>query len=832
MDSNQGKKPKINIKDTKTKDDNEKASTFNVEDEKLPPEWRSLPLFATADFVLYPRVVMTLPVREDKQVRVIESAMKEREQVVVTIIKDKDKEDHGDIKRYHEIATLAKIIKINRLPDGDYQVTLRGRKRQRIDTLEIDKDFDIYRVKTSNIKEEPLAIIGEEVYQDQALLRSLRQLTGQLLEFHGNKQHKADMQRILEQASDAGTVADFIANQLEISIDERAEILGTLNIKERLKAVLEHVSQSIRVARLVSEVALNVRSDMDKQQRDYFIRQQIRALKEQLGDTVDPDNEIDELREKIDKLEAPEEVKEFCTKQLKRLAQMQPSSAEYSVGRTHLDTLIDIPWQKTTKEDINITQAREILDQDHYDLNEVKTRVIEHLAVLSLKKDLKAPILCFYGPPGVGKTSLGKSIARALGRKFFRISLGGVHDESEIRGHRRTYVASMPGRIVQALRRVQSINPVIMLDEIDKTGSDMRGDPSNALLEVLDPEQNHAFSDNYVEIPIDLSKVLFIATANNIDAISAPLRDRMEVIEITGYTQHDKVEIAKNYLIPKLLKSHGLKRSNLRINAKALDIIIDNHTREAGVRQLEQRLAGVCRKAATIVAEALESGQKTKRVTVTPKRIEEFVGKTRYEHDIAQRHAIPGVATGLAWTPVGGEILFIEASIMHGKGELAITGKLGEVMQESVRAALTLIRTKAETLGLAVDFIANKDLHIHVPAGAIPKDGPSAGIAIYCAMLSLFKDKAIEPSTAMTGEISLRGNVLPVGGIKEKVLAAHRAGIRSIIIPERNRRDLDEIHPSASNELTFHCVSHIDEIMSIVFPDKTKDKKKDIKGKK
>lgn len=818
MDSNQGKKPQIKIEKASTKGAFEQGNTFSVEDDKLPPELRSFPIFASADIVLYPSVVMTLPVRDSKQALAIERAMKEREQVIVAVVKDKNILDASDSNRYYEIGTLAKIIKINRLPEGDYQLTLRGRGRCRIDNVELDKPFDIYRAKTSSVEEEPLAIIGEEVYKDQALLRSVRQLTKQLLEFHGNQQHQIDMNRILEQASDAGTVADFISNQLEISIAERAEILCTLGIRDRLQRVLEHVSQSIRVAQLVAEVALSVRSDMDKQQREYFIRQQIKALKEQLGETVDPDNEVEELRQKIEDLKAPDEVKEFCTKQVKRLAQMQPSSAEYSVGRTHLDTLLDIPWEKTTEEHINIAEARTILDEDHYDLSEVKTRIIEHLAVLALKKDLKAPILCFYGPPGVGKTSLGKSIARALGRKFFRISLGGVHDESEIRGHRRTYVASMPGRIVQALRRVQSINPVIMLDEIDKTGSDMRGDPSNALLEVLDPEQNNAFSDNYVEIPIDLSKVLFIATANNIDAISAPLRDRMEIIEITGYTQHDKVEIAKNYLIPKLLATHGLTASNLRIQDKALDIIINNHTREAGVRQLEQRLAGVCRKTATIVAEALEAGQKTKRVTVTEKRIEEFAGKTRYEHDIAQRDAIPGVATGLAWTPVGGEILFIEASLMQGKGELAITGKLGDVMQESVRAALTLIRTKAEALGLAPDFIVNKDLHIHVPAGAIPKDGPSAGVAIYCAMLSLFNNRAIDPTTAMTGEISLRGNVLPVGGIKEKVLAAHRAGIQTIIIPERNRRDLDDIHPSVREELSFHCVSSIDEVMAIVFP--------------
>ncbi|MCL2326061.1 MAG: endopeptidase La [Proteobacteria bacterium] len=818
MDSNEDKsRRKESAKSDKAASD----SVYAVSDDKLQPGLREVPVFSTADFVLFPGIAVIVPVRDAAQEQAVQRAMKERQEILVAYreaeMLAEPKDDKAKRLEHAEVGTLARIMKLNKLPEGKFQVTLRGVSRLGIDDIEADETYRVQRAQTSALREKPLAIMGEEVYRDQALLRSMRQIARQFFEHHP-PQGGQDLIRIIENTSTSpGMLADLLANQIDMPVRDRLRILLALSLSERIEIMTDLLVEQVQVERLIAEISQKVRNDMDKQQREYFLRQQIRAIREQLGETNDPSTDLDELREKVQVLDAGEEVRTFCMKQLRRLSQMQPSSAEYGVARTHLEVLLDIPWKKFSEDHLNIAEARRILDADHYDLQDVKERILEHLAVLALKKDLKAPILCLYGPPGVGKTSLGKSVARALGRQFYRISLGGVHDESEIRGHRRTYVASMPGRIVQALRRVQTMNPVLMLDEIDKIGSDMRGDPSNALLEVLDPEQNFAFSDNYVEVPVDLSQVLFMTTANNLETIPAPLRDRMEIIEISGYTHYDKREIATKFLIPKLLAAHGLLKSHLTLTPEALDMIISNHTREAGVRQLEQRLAKICRKVATRVAEARSEGKRRVRVTVTPRNLEDFVGKRRYEFEVADRVAVPGVATGLAWTPAGGDILFIEAGSMSGRGELVITGKLGDVMQESVKTALTLIRTKADKLGLKEDAWAQKDLHIHVPAGAIPKDGPSAGVAIFCAMLSLFKHTPIVSTLAMTGEISLRGHVLAVGGIKEKVLGAHRAGIKTVILPARNQRDLDEIDATVRRDMTFHCVSTIDEVIAIVF---------------
>ena len=817
MQSQDDKKKDASIKVV----DNTQGNTiFTIEDDKLPPQFRNLPVFPTRDIIVFPATFIVMTISDKQQIQVITRAMREKEHMILLPIRPSvrggSRFKADELSSYYNVATYVRIIKIShRDENGPYQVSMRGIQRVAPVSIAKDDSFEIYRARSTPVAEEPLAIIGEAVYDDHNLLRTVRQYGRKMFDHPVNGQDPKEIIRIIDQTQDAGLLADFLAGQIDMPFEQRAELLCETNVRKRLQNLLDIMIRQFEVARLVADVAQKVKTDLDKQQRDYFLRAHIKALKEQIGE--EPENDTEELKKQIEAMDADQVVIDYCLKQWKRLSYMPQASAEYSVGRSHIETLLDMPWHKHTEDHINLHDARQILDEDHYGLEDVKARVLEYLAVISLKKDLKAPILCLYGPPGVGKTSIGKSVARALGRKFERISLGGIHDESEIRGHRRTYVASMPGRIVQALRRAQTMNPVIMLDEIDKLAHDIHGDPSSALLEVLDPEQNHAFVDNYIETPIDLSQVLFMTTANTLDTIPQPLRDRMEIIEIHGYTHVDKMHIATEHLIPKLLGTHGILKSQIAITDEALGEIISNYTREAGVRQLEQRLAAVCRKVAAKIVEGREEGKKRIRVSVTARNLENFIGKKKFEYDTVEKSRMPGISTGLAWTQYGGDILFIETTDMPGKGNLVLTGQLGDVMQESIRAAMTLIRSHAKKLGLDAEYFSTRDVHVHVPAGATPKDGPSAGVAIFTALLSLFKSVEVPGTLAMTGEISLRGNVLPVGGIREKVLAAHRAGIRTIILPQRNVRDLDDVPQAVRDDIQFHPVSTIDEVIDLVF---------------
>ncbi len=818
MDSQDGKK----IKTTKTSTTTPKQTVPNPEDTTILSEFKGIPVFPLNDLVIFPNGFSVIKLHSESQANAAIRALREKEHVAAVPVHTENNIENlksiSNLDAFYSVGVYTRIIKIVRKEETDgavWQVTLRGTSRVIPRSIAYDDNFQVLRMDLEKSNEVPLAIIGEAVYEEQTLFRTVRQSAKSYFERCQASDETREAIRLCESIRDAGILSDFLAAHIDMPFEQHAELLCALSIRDRLRLLLDILANQMEVAKLVANAAQKVRSDLDKQQREYFIRQHIRALKEQISE--EPENDAEELKERIEKMDADQEVRDYTMKQWKRLSFLPVSSAEYSVARAHIETILDMPWHQKTEDHLNLTEARRILDEDHYGLDDVKQRVIEHLAVLALRKDLKAPILCLYGPPGVGKTSIGKSIARALGRKFERISLGGIHDESEIRGHRRTYVASMPGRIAQALRHAKSMNLVLMLDEIDKLANDIHGDPSSALLEVLDPEQHHAFVDNYIETPINLSDVLFITTANSLDMIPGPLRDRMEIIEIQSYTHIDKRSIATDFLIPKMLKEHGLIKSNLNMTSDALDDIISNYTREAGVRQLEQKIGAICRKIAAKVVEARDENKKKPRVTVSRKNLESFLGKKRFDYDMIEPDRLPGISTGLAWTSVGGDILFIETTKMQGKGELVITGKLGEVMQESVRAAMTLVKAHAEKLGLDPECFAKTDVHIHVPAGATPKDGPSAGCAIFCAILSLFRNISVPATLAMTGEISLRGNVLPVGGIREKVLAAHRAGIKTILLPKKNAPDLDDIHESVKNDIHFILVSTIDEVIEHVF---------------
>jgi ATP-dependent Lon protease len=611
-----------------------------------------------------------------------------------------------------------------------------------------------------------------------------------------------------------GILADMIASIINATLEEKQQILETLDIKERLKEVTRLVNHQVEILELGSKIQSQVKNDMDKSQREYYLRQQLKAIKEELGETDESGVEIDEYREKIAKKNLPDEAKKEAERELDRLSRMHPSSAEYTVASSYLDWITALPWHESTEDNLDIKKARRVLDEDHYGLEKAKKRIIEYLAVRKLKPDTKGPILCFAGPPGTGKTSLGHSIARALGRKFIRIALGGVRDEAEIRGHRRTYVGALPGRIIQSIRRAESNNPVFMLDEIDKLGSDFRGDPSSALLEVLDPEQNFSFTDHYLDVPFDLSHVMFITTANMLETIPPALRDRLEVIELLGYTPDEKLKIAERYLIPRQIDFNGLQPGQITFATAALKTIISGYTREAGVRNLEREIASICRGVASRVA----AGE-LQSTSIKVKDIHRYLGPIRMSSESAARTSKPGVVMGLAWTPTGGELLFIEATAMKGKMGLTLTGQLGDVMKESASAALSFIRANAETLGISKDFFQDIDIHIHVPSGGIPKDGPSAGVTILTALTSLLTNKAVKKDLAMTGEITLRGMVLPVGGIKEKVLAAHRAGIKILILPKWNKKDLIDIPPKVQKDIQFHFVEEMLDVLKIALED-------------
>jgi ATP-dependent Lon protease len=608
---------------------------------------------------------------------------------------------------------------------------------------------------------------------------------------------------------DPGKLTDVIASQVNFSVNEKQQILEITDVKQRLEKVHYLLNKELQVLELGSKIQNEVQGELNKTQRHYYLREQLKAIKKELGEYEDESTEIEDLREKLESSKMPKDVYQVAEKELNRLARMSPMASEYTVSRTYLDWLLEMPWNKKTRDRLDVKKAEAILEEDHYGLEKVKKRILEYLAIRQLKSDMKGPILCFVGPPGVGKTSLGRSIARALGRKFSRMSLGGVRDEAEIRGHRRTYVGALPGRIIQEIKKLNSSNPLIMLDEIDKLGMDFRGDPSSALLEVLDPEQNFSFTDHYLEVPFDLSKVMFIATANIPDPIPPALKDRMEIIEINGYTEEEKLQIAERYLVPKQFNAHGITEDMLSFTSKSISKIIQHYTREAGVRNLEREIASTVR---GVAKEIVEKKIKSRRISVN--QLEKYLGPERYFSEIAERTSRPGVATGLAWTPVGGDILFIEASKMHGKGELNLTGKLGDVMKESATAARSYLRSNSDKFKIDPKFYEKYDVHIHVPAGAVPKDGPSAGITMFTALYSLFTDKCVKNNLAMTGEITLRGMVLPVGGIKEKVLAAKRAGIETIIMPEKNRKDLEEIPKKNIKDINFKFVNDVDEVIN------------------
>ncbi len=778
----------------------------------------NLPILPLRNTVLFPQVVIPLAVGRPKSVRLIEEAVAKELPIAILTQREGQVDDPTEGDLYH-VGTSARIIKVVKIASDNYSVIIQG--HQRLKLIKFDEDSEYLRGDFLVMNES-----SERDVEIDALFRNLKNTAKQVVKFIPEMPKEAT--QMVDGVSDPGQLCDFVAANMEVSIEEKQRILETVDLKDRLKQVLTFLARQLEVLRVSDKIQSQIKEEIDKSQREYYLRQQLKAIKEQLGEMDGEGGELDEIAEKLTTKDLPDEVRDAARKQLNRLRMMQPASSEYGVTRTYLETLLDIPWRDSSEDKLNIKGARVVLDEDHYGLEKIKKRIVEYLAVRKLKNDMKGPILCLVGPPGVGKTSLGKSIARSLGRKFIRISLGGVHDEAEIRGHRRTYVGALPGRIVQGLRKAGKANPVMMLDEIDKIGRDFRGDPQAALLEVLDPEQNNSFSDHYVELPIDLSKVLFIATANTMDTISGPLKDRMEVIEVQGYTFQDKVQIARTFLIPKQLESHGISNHNLELTDDALASIINHHTRESGVRRLERRVADVCRAVAVRVAESIEgdavatkeiaeAATQQVQVRVDEESLNDILGPQRYQYEVAERTSQPGVATGLAWTPVGGDILFIEATKMAmGKGELMITGQLGDVMKESVRAALSFIRTRAELYGLEPDFTRTIDVHLHVPAGATPKDGPSAGITIFSALLSLFTNRKVRHDVAMTGEITLRGHILPVGGIKEKVLAAHRAGIRRVLLPERNKRDIIEIKDEVKREMEFVFVSNVSEIPDLV----------------
>ncbi len=762
-----------------------------------------LPVLPLRNTVIFPQQILPLQVGREKSLAVVEHAEAGNNLMLVVAQKQAEENDPTpeDLYRW---GTIVQIMKVFRMPDGTQSVMVQGLHRARV--LDFVETEPIMKVAAQAASEDDIE--GMDVEAMMANLRNLFQQTADLAPYL-SPEHTM----LVMNTEEPARLADFIAWNLNVSIDDKQKVLETVDVRQRLEAVTLMLTKELQILELGSKIQSQVQGEISKNQREYYLREQLKAIRRELGEEEDEhSSEINELRKKMKQAKLPRDAQKIAEKELERLSRIPPAAAEYTVSRTYLDWLIELPWSKTTKDNLDVSRAQEVLDEDHYDLTKVKKRILEYLAVRQLKKDMKGPILCFVGPPGVGKTSLGKSIARAMGREFVRISLGGVHDEAEIRGHRRTYIGALPGRIIQSLKKAGKNNPVFMLDEIDKIGQDFRGDPSSALLEVLDPEQNHSFSDHYLEVPFDLSKVMFIATANVAETIQPALRDRMELIEIPGYTEEDKIHIAREHIIPKQLEGHGLSADDVEITDGALRKLIMAYTREAGVRNLEREIANLCRG----VARRIVDGEKEKKV-ITEGDLHAYLGAEKYYFDVRERVSRTGVSTGLAWTPAGGDILFIEATKMPGKGRLTLTGHLGEVMKESAQAALSFIRSKAEMFGLAPDLFEKYDLHVHVPAGAIPKDGPSAGVAIFVALLSVLQDRVVANDVAMTGEISLRGLVLPVGGIKEKVLAARRAGIDKVILPEKNRKDLEDIPEHIRESMQFYFIHEMEELLELVF---------------
>jgi len=786
----------------------------------IPDELPVLPLRGS---VLFPGIVMPLLVAQQSSVELIESARQGTRLFAATALRPEAGDEPAPADLFGR-GTVARILKTLELPNGKLNVIVQGLARVDLGTIDSSARFFVAPV-------EPVAPLpAPEGVEVEALLLSVQRLLQQIVKLPSNL--PPEVQALASASSDPGSLTDLVAAHLNLGVDDKQELLETDAVETRLKLVVHHLARQIKIFELSQKIETEVQDEIDKSQREFYLRERLRAIRRELGEDDEGLAEVEDLTRRIGEASMPEEIDKVARQEVDRLGRMSPAAAEYNVVRTYVDWLLDVPWGQYTEDNLDIPAAQQVLDEDHYDLEKIKKRILEYLAVRRLKPDMKGPILCFIGPPGVGKTSLGRSIARALGRQFVRISLGGVHDEAEIRGHRRTYVGALPGRIVQGLKRAGSMNPVFMLDEIDKLGNDFRGDPSSALLEVLDPEQNHTFSDHYLEVPADLSKVLFIATGNVPDQIPDALYDRMEILELPGYTAEEKTLIAQRFLVPRQLDEHGLNAERLPFDDAAIMEIVRSYTEEAGVRGLERHIAAICRAVARRVAEQLDAPRPGAEPTsageappqgdpevVTPDDLHGFLGPVRYFNDVAQRTAIPGVATGLAWTPSGGDILFIEATRMPGKGRLTLTGQLGDVMKESAQAALSYLRSRSGELGLGGENFEKFDLHIHVPAGAVPKDGPSAGITILVALASLLTGKSVRPDLAMSGEITLRGLVLPVGGIKNKVLAARRAGLKRIILPAKNEKDLEEVPEQVQRGLEFTFVHEITEVLQIALWD-------------
>ncbi len=760
-----------------------------------------LPLLPVRDVVIFPYMILPLFIGREKSSAAVDAALARDRLIFLATQKEMGEEDPAPEDIY-AMGTVAMIMRMLKLPDGRVKILVQGLAKGRLQEF-VEQD-PYFSVRIERIQEPRVAEITIEI---EALMRTVRAQLTQLLSL--GKELPAEVMVVVENIEDPGSLADLIASNIGLKAAEAQALIEILEPLERLQRVKDLLAKELELVTVQNRIQSQAKEEMGKSQREYFLREQLRAIQAELGEADARAEEVAELREKLAAAKLPKEPLAEAEKQLRRLETMHPEAAEYSMLRTFLDWLVDLPWSRTTRDNLDLKKARKVLDEDHYNLEKIKERILEFLAVRKLKKDMKGPVLCFVGPPGVGKTSLGKSIARALGRKFVRISLGGVRDEAEIRGHRRTYVGALPGRILQGMKQAGTANPVFMLDELDKIGADFRGDPSAALLELLDPEQNHAFSDHYINLPFDLSRVLFIATANIMDPIPSALRDRLEVIRLSGYTAEEKLSIARQYLIPRQLEKNGLKTADVRFSEPALLRLITGYTAEAGLRNLERELGSICRKVARRFAEG-----KTNPVTITETVVRRYLGAPSFLPEEERREDEVGVATGLAWTEVGGEILYVEATTMKGKGELTLTGHLGDVMKESAQAALSYARAHAADLGIDPDLFEQRAIHIHVPAGAIPKDGPSAGVTMATALISALSGRPISKDVAMTGEITLRGKVLPIGGLKEKALAAVRANIRTIIIPHRNEKDLEEIPRHLRRKVDFVLAKSMDEVMA------------------
>jgi len=764
-----------------------------------------LPLLPARGVVIFSNMILPLFVGREASILAVEKALARDRMLMISAQKDQGVESPGPEDVY-PVGTLSMIMRVLKLPDGRLKVLIQGLTRARISEYTQHEPMPMVRIECLKETEDPAASP-----QMEALMRNVRERSEQILSLKGLM--SPDIESILGSIESPSRLADLVASNLRLKVEEAQNVLEVINPIERLSRVYEYLSKELEVSTMQAKIQSEAQEEMSRSQREYFLREQMRAIRRELGDVDDRAEEMDELRRKITEAHMPAETEKEALKQLGRLEQMHRDAAESSMIRTYLDWLTEMPWAHSTRDRLDIKRAKQVLDEDHYGLEKVKDRILEYLAVRKLHHKMKGPILCFVGPPGVGKTSLGQSIARALGRKFTRISLGGMRDEAEIRGHRRTYIGAMPGRIVQGLKTAGTNNPVFMLDEVDKIGSDFRGDPAAALLEVLDPEQNHAFSDHYLNLPLDLSRVMFITTANIIDPIPPALEDRMEVLRLAGYTDEEKLSIARSYLIPRQIRENGLKAADITISDGSIIKMVHEYTEEAGLRNLERQLGAICRKVARKKAEGDRGPYK-----IGTNNLHVYLGVPIFLPEPGREKGEIGVATGMAWTQAGGELLYIEATTMPGKGNLTLTGQLGDVMKESAQAALSLARSRAEKLGLNPDFYENLDIHIHVPAGAIPKDGPSAGVTMTAALLSALTGQPVPRNMAMTGEITLRGKILAIGGLKEKALAALRADIRQIIIPEQNQKDLSELPPKIRRKFTFHLVKDMDQFLDLVFP--------------